>query len=178
MEAISRVEEAVRSLEASKGFASIMPEVSVNLAFAPTDSKSPDDVVAIPGRIVRIRDRAVSLTRPEFGASGHLAKLLLLVRMHRPEFRACINLRYDRRMAVALRKLKLKTISVGGYGAPHSPDPTLDSLGAKLKENESRFDAVVDTGGKGIEPNVYIFAEDPAGAVRSALRLSKVYSAG
>jgi predicted fused transcriptional regulator/phosphomethylpyrimidine kinase/predicted transcriptional regulator len=177
-EAISQVEEAVRILESSKAFASIVPEVSVNLAYAPTDSEFPDDVVAIPGRIVRIRERAVALTRPEFGASRHLARLLLMVRKHRPEVRACMNLRYDRSMAGALHRLKLRSIVIGGYGTPRSSDPTLDSLRAKLKGGEPKFDAVVDTGGKGIEPNVYVFGEDPGAVARVALRLSNVYSAG
>lgn len=143
-DAIEEVQRAVKTLESSKSFASVMPQVSVNLAYAPKDSQSPDDVVAVPGRIVKVKDRAVAMSTPEFGASGHLAKLLIIVRKGRPEFRACINLRFDSKMVTALRRMKLEAITIGGGPVSWSADPTLDSLNAKMRSNETRGSEELD----------------------------------
>ena len=176
-DAIAQVAAAVRSLEGSASFAEAMPEVSVNLAFAPEGASSVANVVAVPGRIVRVRGRAASAMRPEYGASGHLARVLLLAQKKRKKTHACLNLRYDRRMGRALKKLGLRPLVVGGY-PQSSGDPTVAALTAKLVEGAGTFDVLVDSGGNGVEPNVYLFAETPAAVAALALRLSKIYSAG
>jgi len=177
-EAISEVAEAVRRLEASQGFVSVMPEVSVNLALAVGDAESATDVVAIPGRIVRVKGRPKAFLPPEPGASRHLAKVLILVRTVRPELRACINLRYDQKMAAVLRKLRLRTLKIGEYPPSASGDPTIQALDKRLSSADEGFDILVDLGGNGVEPNAYLFATSAAHAADLALRISRAYSAG
>lgn len=177
-EAVSEVAEAVRRLEASPGFVSVMPEVSVNLALAVGDAVSAADVVAVPGRIVRVKGRPKSILPPEPGASRHLSRVLLLVRTRKPELRACINLRYDQRMATVLKKLRLKTLKIGGYLPSSSGDPTVKALEKRLSSVDEGFDVLVDLGGNGVESNVYLFAASAARAADLALRVSRAYSAG
>jgi len=176
--AVSEVAEAVRRLEASQGFASVMPEVSVNFVLAVGNPKSAADVVAVPGRIVRVKGRPRAMLPPEAGASRHLSKVLLLVRTRKPEMRACINLRYDERMSSLLKRLRLRPLMIGGYPPSASSDPTIDALEKRLQSRSEVFDVLVDLGGNGIEPNVYIFAETAAGAADLALKISKAYSTG
>ena len=177
-EAISEVEEAVRTLEGSSDFVAVMPEVSVNIACAVGDPSSPADVVAVPGRIVKVRGRAKAMLPPEAGASVHMAKILLLARSRQPGFRACLNLRYDAKMGFVLRKSGLKTLSVAGSPRPGVDDPTVRALERKLRATSTPFDAVVEEGGGGIEPNVYVFAEGAKEAAELAVRLARGYSAG
>ena len=175
-DAIESVAKAVASLEASSTFARAMPEVSVNLAYSPPGAVSSDEVVAVPGRIVRIKGRASAMHSPEYGASRHLASLLLLVARRHENLRACINLRYDDKMEETLRALGVSHITIGGYRDSGPRDPTAEALTQRLKEGPKKFEAVVDTGGKGIEPNVYIFAETPAAVARRALEVAGDYS--
>src|SRR3989442_11985483 len=63
-EAIDLVSRAVTMLESSSLFVHIMPEVSVNIAYAHGEAATIGDVVAVPGRIVKVRDRARSLMKP------------------------------------------------------------------------------------------------------------------
>lgn len=177
-EALSEVSEAVKRLEATPDFASAMPEVSVNVALAVGDAKTSADVVAVPGRIVRVRGRPKAMLPPEPGASNHLSRVLLLVRTRRPRLRACVNLRYDGRMAGVVRRLGLRPLTVGGYPRAAPGDLTVNALESKLRSWREGFDVLVDLGGAGIEPNLYLFAEDAAGAVDLALKVSKAYSAG
>lgn len=176
-DALSEVAQAVKAIESSAAFVRVMPEVSVNLACVSGDSGLPEDVVAIPGRIVKVRDSAKATRQPEFGASGHMANMLLLVRTRRKDYRAAINLRYDRRMAAALKKLGLKTLEIEDHSESEARDSTVDALARRLAEVRAAFDAVADHGGRGIEPNVYLFGKSATEVVDSALKLATAYSA-
>lgn len=174
---IAEVADAVKMLEDSPKFVAVMPEVSVNIACAAGAVATPADVVAVPGRIVRVKDRAKAMLPPEAGASAHMARVLLLARSRRPELRACINLRYDGRMSSVMRKSGLRSLVVGGYSYPDSDDPTVEALGKKLAASKGAFDALADEGGSGIEPNVYLFAEGAREVASLALKLARAYSA-
>jgi len=176
-EAISEVTEAVRMLEASPTFVVVMPEVSVNIACAAGDAQSPADVVAVPGRIVKVKNRAKAMLPPEAGASVHMSRVLLLVRGKNPRIRACLNLRYDDKMAAAMRKAGLRTLRIGGYPTAGVTDPTAEAIERALKRSPVSFDAVVDEGESGIEPNVYLFAAGAKEVAELALRLARAYSA-
>ncbi len=176
-ETIAQVADAVRLLESSRTFVSVMPQVSVNLACLAGESESPDDVVAIPGRIVRVKNSAKAMQPPAAGSSKHMARVLLLVRKRNKEFRAVINLRYDPKMLPVLKALGLTALEIGGYPRFEVGDPTLDALRTKLLDSRARFDAVIDSGSRGIEPNLYLFGRDAMEVARLAVRASELYSA-
>jgi predicted fused transcriptional regulator/phosphomethylpyrimidine kinase/predicted transcriptional regulator len=176
-DAIGEVAEAVSLLEGSSEFVSLMPEVSVNLACAAGEATSPRDVVAIPGRIVKVRMRAKAMLPPEAGASAHMSRMLLLVRSRLPDRRACINLRYDARLGSLLSRFGLRTLSLGRHPGHPSEDATAEALERKLKPGPGPFDAVVDEGGSGIEPNVYLFGTGAKEVARVAIKLAEAYSA-
>jgi len=175
---ISEVADAVKMLEESPRFAAVMPEVSVNIACASGDARSPADVVAVPGRIVRVKGRARAMLPPEAGASVHMAKVLLLARSRRPDLRACINIRYDRWMADGMKREGLRVAALGAHRTRGPEDPTVAELARRLGSIPDNFDALVDQGGGGIEPNVYLFAGGAREVATLALRLAYGYSAG
>ena len=175
---ISEVAEAVRLLEGSREFVGVMPEVSVNLACAAGDASTPADVVAVPGRIVKVKGRAKAMLPPEAGASVHMARVLLLARSRNPEVRACINLRYDRRMEAAVRSARLSVLTITGTPQRGVDDPTVAAFERKLLSSRGAFEAVAEEGGGGIEPNLYLFATGAKEAALLAIRLARAYSAG
>jgi len=177
-ETIGEVSDAVRLLEESPKFVDVMPEVSVNIACAMADASTSAGVVAIPGRIVKVKGRAKAMLPPEAGASAHMAHVLLLVKARSPDFRACVNLKYDRKMAQLLQKEGLKAVSLANYPQGGVADPTVAALERKLQTTRGRFDAVVDEGGGGIEPNLYLFSTGAREVARLALRLAWAYSTG
>jgi len=176
--AVEHVESALRSIEGSSLFVHVMPAISVNVAYAPEKARSVEDVVAIPGRIVRVRGQARSFMRPEYGASTHLAAILLEVERKQPTLRAAINLRFDEKMAKVLAKLRIKHLTIGRAYPPGSQDKVLGALAARLSSGEGAgvFEAIVDFGGEGVEPSLYIFAEDAAKVVRRALEIARAYT--
>jgi XRE family transcriptional regulator, thiamine biosynthesis regulator len=176
--AVEHVESALRSIEGSSLFVRVMPEVSVNVAYSPAGAKSVEDVVAIPGRIVRVRGQARAFMRPEYGASTHLAAILLEVERRHPALRAATNLRYDQRMSRVLAKLGVERLTMGRDYPAGSPDKVLGALRARLSAPEGgrEFEAVVDLGGEGVEPSLYLFAEDAVKVVRRSLEIAKAYT--
>jgi predicted fused transcriptional regulator/phosphomethylpyrimidine kinase/predicted transcriptional regulator len=176
-DAISEVADAVRSLESSPTFANVMPEVSVNIACVAGSAESPADVVAVPGRIVKVRGRARAMLPPESGASRHLSNVLLIVKKSRPDIRACMNIRYDKKVGQILKRLRLRTIEIRDYALSGKEDPTADALRLRLGSHSGAFDAIVDGGGNGIEPNTYLFAKGARDVAALALNISRLYSA-
>lgn len=174
--AIAQVKDAVSVLESSKAFVAVMPEVSVNIAYAPEDSRTPDDVVAVPGRIVKVKRAAKAMLPPEFGASRHMAKVLLLVKARRQDVRATVNLRYDGKVKAVLRKLGLRTLDIGGYRQSGPGDGAVEALKRRLSGARGDFDAVIDSGGMGVEPNVYLFGASPASVADLAVKVARLYS--
>jgi predicted fused transcriptional regulator/phosphomethylpyrimidine kinase/predicted transcriptional regulator len=168
-DAVEKVAASVKLLEGSSAFVRVMPEVSVNVAVAPEGASSVDEVVAVPGRIVKVRGMARSFMRPEYGASTHVASVLLAVLSSDASKRAAVNLRFDPKLEKLVRKEGLRVIRVEG-GAR-----LLESLKSSLKDSPGP-DAVVDPGGQGTEPGLYLFAEGPVAVAELALRLARSYA--
>jgi len=177
--AVEHVESALRSIEGSSLFVRVMPEISVNVAYAPEGARSVEDVVAIPGRIVRVRGQARSFMRPEYGASTHLAAILLEVEHRHPALHAAMNLRYDDRMSRVLGKLRVKQLTMGRSYPADAEDKVLGALRARLSApgGAGEFEAVVDLGGEGVEPSLYLFAADAIEVVRASLEIARAYTA-
>lgn len=174
---VSEVADAVRLLEGSRAFADAMPEVSVNIVCCLEDASTSSDVVAIPGRIVKVKDQARATMPPEPGASVHMSGILLEARKKNPALGACINLRHDRRMAGVLKRLRLNAVSLENYPEVKGGDPTLEALKKRLENLVSDFDVIIDQGREGIEPNIYIFGRSAMDATRVAIRVAEAYSA-
>jgi XRE family transcriptional regulator, thiamine biosynthesis regulator len=176
--AVEHVEGALKSVEGSSLFVHVMPEISVNVAYAPEGAKSVGDVVAIPGRIVRVRGQARTFMRPDYGASTHLAAILLEVERGHPSLRAAMNLRYDGKMAKALSELDVRYLTMGRVYPAGSQDKVLGAVRARLSHQRAagRFEAIVDLGGEGVEPSLYLFARDAVNVVRRALEIARAYT--
>lgn len=83
--------EAVEYIEKCKEFTTILPEVRTNLVYAASDAKTPDDVVGIDGRITILNNMPYATGKPRFGASSHMARLILELMKVDPSIRAGIN---------------------------------------------------------------------------------------
>jgi predicted fused transcriptional regulator/phosphomethylpyrimidine kinase/predicted transcriptional regulator len=174
-DAVEHVAEAVRKIEASSIFVRVMPEVSVNIAYAREGASSVQDVVAVPGRIVKVRGMPRSFMRPEYGASTHVANILLAVMSHDRSVRAAINLRYDLKMGRVLSTIGLRSLNLDESRAHRTDAKMLGDLRGKLGRSTTPVEALVDPGGPGIEPGLYLFAGDAEEVVQLALRVARAY---
>ena len=87
--------QAVTMLENCPEFSSLMPEVRVNLAYALPVARTTDEVAAIDGRITVVQGLPHASGMPRWGASDHMARLLIEVRKYDPTINAGINFKCD-----------------------------------------------------------------------------------
>ncbi|MCL7384130.1 MAG: hypothetical protein LZ167_06490 [Thaumarchaeota archaeon] len=173
---LARLERAVKMIEEARYFVNVMPQVAVNIVESVKDAKTIEDIAGIPGRIVVLRDRPKAVSRPEFGGSRHLARVLLTVKKYSHNVNSVINLKFDEVVEEAVRSLGLryseteKNIIVGR----DMEELVIESISEEFKKAGS-LDVVFDRGGYGLEPNTYVFGEDSMKVVEKALKIAKRY---
>ncbi len=95
---------AVEMLQNCPEFSFIIPEVRVNLAYALPGAKTPEEVAAIDGRITVVQGLPHASGIPRWGASDHMARLLIEVRKYDPAINAGINFKCDAVMIEVVQK--------------------------------------------------------------------------
>lgn len=159
---------AVRELSRDELFPSLIPEVRSNFAYALPNARSVDDIAAIPGRITLSKGKVYALPA-EFGASRHTASILLGLTATGVEIRSVLNIKYDERVKAALQKAGLRTAHI--EPGKRSEEETVKRIIDIFKRGTP--DAVVDEGGFGIEPVLYIFGRDPLDVLRKLRELER-----
>ena len=93
--------------------------------------------------------KARPLSSPKFGASSHLSNLLLSLRNFDPQVSIIINLRWNSVISNLLNELEINSVKLNRKGDDLSIDEGF--LGAE---------ALIDEGGYGFEPSLYIVGQD------------------
>ncbi|MCE4611692.1 MAG: bifunctional hydroxymethylpyrimidine kinase/phosphomethylpyrimidine kinase [Desulfurococcales archaeon] len=178
---LSNLEDALRVLlEREEAAVKLMPEVQMNIAMAlpAIYARTPLDVAAFPGRIGVSNGRLVVKAKPEFGASRHMARLVLAAMKHDPRVRAAMNVRYDEALVEAAESLGLV---VAEFSREEEPPEVREREGATLpwaleqavREHGRVPDVIYDKGGHGKEPMIRILAGSAVEVVRKALRIAE-----
>ncbi len=92
---LGNLTQAMNTLQESSEFALLMPEVRVNLVYAPPDARTGQDVAAIDGRITVVRGLPYASGLPAWGGSDHMARLIIEMRKYDPSINAGINFKCD-----------------------------------------------------------------------------------
>ncbi len=159
VEMIEILERAFQIISSVRGLANLVPEVGMNIAFRKKDAKDLKDVLAYPSRIFRIDNQVAKVGKPEWGASRHLGSILLKISLSRPELRAVANLKKHDCISKWIRRNKIPV----GVTGPHETGAEREAIEdvARVVGNSRNIRVVIDEGGLWLEPNVYVFAEDP-----------------
>ncbi|MEA3324290.1 MAG: bifunctional hydroxymethylpyrimidine kinase/phosphomethylpyrimidine kinase [Euryarchaeota archaeon] len=171
--AIADVIDAVKAIESSRSFASLIPEVGCNIGSAIPAAQSVGDVVAVRGRIVTIgggRARAVGCA--EFGASSHIARLILAVMQFDPMIRSAMNIRYSKDIISACEECGYTMASFDRKDEP--PHHKTMDWGAAyaIREAGSVPQVIWDAGGVGKEAMVRILGGSAVEVAGLAIRVA------
>jgi len=170
--AIADVNAAVKAIENSQSFASLIPEVGCNIGSATPAAQSVGDVAAVRGRIVTVSgDRARAVGCAEFGASSHIARLILAVMQFDPMMRGALNIRYSGGVISACEECGYTMASFDRrYEPPHHK--TMD-WGAEyaIREAGSVPQVIWDAGGVGKEAMVRILGGSAVEVAGLAIRV-------
>ncbi|MFP4590490.1 MAG: thiamine-phosphate synthase family protein [Halobacteriales archaeon] len=145
---------ALARLERTAGVARYVPQVGSNLAYALAEAETIDEVAAVPGRILDVKGRATVPTDPEFGASDHVAAVLLAARRGGSPHRAALN--------VALEGDLMHWLEAEGYRTVEIEPESTPEAAVEAAIRRAPAAAVVFHGpGEGVEANAYLLGADP-----------------
>jgi hydroxymethylpyrimidine kinase/phosphomethylpyrimidine kinase len=102
---LEAVSKAAETIENHSEFLPYMAEVGMQVAMALPYASTKWHVAAVEGRIVRLGEKAKAIGYAKFGASDHVARIVLTAVRHDPSKRAALNLRYDQDLVEAFKKL-------------------------------------------------------------------------
>ncbi|MCS7146251.1 MAG: thiamine-phosphate synthase family protein [Nitrososphaerota archaeon] len=166
---------AAEALERSPELLILYPEVSINIAMAIENASSLNDVAAFPGRIVRVGGKIVPVSKPAFGASRHLASILLGAIRVEPRLRCVMNLKLVKGVEEAIKEAGFSAISIEPINRVRSEDDVVFDVIEALKRRPD-VDVVLDQGGVGLEPAIYIFGTTPMEVVNKAISIARKLS--
>jgi len=158
-EMIEALERAFQLIASVKGLVNLVPEVGMNIAYRKKETKDLKDILAFPGRIFKINNQIVKIGKPEWGASRHLGSILLKISSSRPELRAVVNLKKHECISEWIKKNKIPHKITGPHETGLEKE-VIDSV-ARAVSLDKNIRLVIDEGGMWLEPNIYIFSEDP-----------------
>ena len=158
----SSVRGALRTIEQHPRFVTLIPQVGANVVEIDSAGRTVDDVVGVPGRIIDVEGRTMIPGEPTFGVSGHLASLLIAARESGSEATGAINIRYDETILARLEAADHRLIEIEGT------TNVIEAVREAVHQQPTAT-VIAQHGGVGIEPIVYILAENARTAVELAL---------
>jgi predicted fused transcriptional regulator/phosphomethylpyrimidine kinase len=153
----------------------LIPEIRTNLGYALPNAKDVNDVAAIPGRITSAFNRAFYCLPPQFGASDHIARVIITAMKHDLNMRSAIDLRYYESIVYSLPKHEICMF-----------DRRLENEESRKKErhtmnfmvdycfeqwNGESHNYIVDEGDVGKEKTIFVLGKDPVEVVEKSLSL-------
>jgi hydroxymethylpyrimidine/phosphomethylpyrimidine kinase len=157
----------------------LVPEVQTNLGYALPEAESREEVAAFPGRIHRVGEGVQELAPPAFGATQHVASVILAAMTHDPSVRSAMNIRYDKAIVAACRRAKL---SVGTFDRSKEPPVVRRREGASLEWGTNEAirrakgrvpDVIYDEGGLGKEAMIRVLGRSPQQVVDKVLAIQE-----
>ncbi|MCX6694555.1 MAG: phosphomethylpyrimidine kinase [Methanomicrobiales archaeon] len=166
---LSALASAVRALTDSMD-SRLIPDAGTNIAYAKQKARMPSDVAAVQGRIVRLGGRVHPVGDVAFGASDHVARIVLSAMRHDPLVRCAANIR---NCVPAVQSLTDMFFEVGEFDrAREPPGITTMDWGTDFCCRDGVPDAIIDHGAVGKEAMIRILGEDPEDVVKKINNLS------
>jgi len=146
----------------------------MNIAYAKEGAKSLEDVAAFPGRITRVGRGIAAVSKPAWGASRHLGRILLNILQIRRDVKAIANIRVLKCVEEAFKKLGIGYSILGPREGYVGEEEIISEVSRSLSKDG--VEAVIDLGGLGIEPVAYIAGRDPIDVARRITDIARICS--
>jgi hydroxymethylpyrimidine kinase/phosphomethylpyrimidine kinase len=174
---LSLVKQAVDRLEACPEVATLIPESQTNIVMAVPQAVDPLDVAGVRGRIVRVGGRVKASACPEFGASSHVARTVLVAMHHDPSIRAGMNIRYAEDLIAVCRRLGF---TVSAYDRKEEPVEIKQREGMTTRWGAEQAIAkigrvpqvIYHTGDWGKEPMIILLGRNASEVAEMAVKIA------
>jgi hydroxymethylpyrimidine/phosphomethylpyrimidine kinase len=154
--------------------ADYIPEVGINFGYAPVSAKNHTDICAIDGRIVKTSSGGLQSGNICFGASKHIASVILAVMSFNSDIRCALNFKYSEAIIKQCEKTGFTLASFNRAYEPSDISSTLD-WGTKeaIKQLNSIPDVIYDKGALGKEPMIRLLGRTPKDLIEKVESLLK-----
>ena len=185
---LTEVQEGVDLLMDEPEFRHLIPEVGSNLGMAISSASGSQDVAAVEGRMVRVGSRVKACGAVRFGASSHVARIILAAMSFDPEARAGMNIRYGPDVLEAVSDLGLTASSFSRNSEPSGSKTMSWGTAEAIKRFRSRPGSragsqpdisgslpqvIWDRGGAGKEPMVRLLGASAAEVAGVAVAIAR-----
>lgn len=178
--------QAVNMIEKEKSICHLIPEIRTNIVYALPLASTIEDVAGIKGRITVVDGKPRACGYPDFGASSHLARLILALMKTDSSKRAALNLKYDETLHKLLSDYcEVKGILMAVVDRSKEPLEVKNVEGQSMKWLAEQFvnscygkvpTIACTYGGEGKEPVTIIIGENPVQVAKIAIDISQIKS--
>lgn len=167
---LQELEEAGKKLEEMMD-SSLIPEVGTNLGYSVLGALEQDEVAAFDGRIVRVGTVARKVGCAKFGASKHVARIVLAASSHDPDKRAALNIRFSEENLSACKKAKLSISTFDREEEPRGVSSMTWGVHKAIEDFGEVPDVIYDRGGVGKEPMIRLLGDSPEDVLSKLKRI-------
>ncbi len=179
---LQALQDAAARLQASN-ITDLIPEVQSNLGYATLYPRGVEDVAAFPGRLLRTPQGLLIPREPAFGASRHMAAVILTAHQVHPHIRAAMNIRF---LAAVEQLATLLHLTAAHFDRAKEPPEVKAREGSTLAwgvasvltPGEPPPDLIYDRGDWGKEAMIRVLGTDPMDVVTKVLALQQAWLAG
>jgi hydroxymethylpyrimidine kinase/phosphomethylpyrimidine kinase len=176
-EVLSRLERALDRM-GSEPLGGLIPEVRSNLGYAVPGAMDFSEVAAVPGRITQAGERIIVSRPPSFGASRHIARVILTAMKKDPTTRSAMNVRYSPEILSACRGAGLR---IASFDRREEPREVKEREGSTLEWGTQKAlqgmpevpDVIYDEGDLGKEPMIRVLGKDPMAVVEKVVLIGR-----
>jgi len=182
---LGNIVQAVAMLESCCEFAALMPEVRINIVYALPGAKTGKDVAAIDGRITVVNGYPHASGLPRWGASDHMARLVIEVRKYNIKVNSGINFRCDKKVISVVKEYaRKKGLKFGWIDRTREPESASLIDGAsmpwKVKWMAKEFGEVpqvfYEGDGWGKEPLFMLVGESAVSVAEMAIDIARLHN--
>ena len=170
---LTEVERAVGSLMEDSSLRLLIPEVGSNVGMAISAATGSGDVAAVEGRLVRAGKKVHQSGCVRFGASDHVARIILAAMSFDSNIRAAMNVRFDGAVLEVCEDGGLKVASFDRMEEPTGADTMSWGTQQAIREYGSVPEVIWDAGGVGKEPMIRLLGVTAGEVSTLAIRISR-----
>lgn len=174
---LKNVEEAVDMIE-TKMSAELISEVGCNIAMGISNASLVSDVAAVSGRIVRLKGSPHAVGCVTFGASSHIARIVLTAMQFDSSMKAAMNIRYSKVALAACKELRLRMASFSREDEPEGVSTMEWGVAEAIKKEGRVPDVIYDKGGVGKEAMIRLLGKDAIEVACRAIDISGAMAVG
>lgn len=173
---IEELKNALQKLKNEK-CSNIIPEIQSNFGYAISQAFDYDDIAAVKGRIIKVGENVRTFHDPSFGASRHIASIILAVMKYDENFRSTMNIKFSERILQICKDLGYKMDSFDRSNEPKDIKIKEGSsltwgINYVLSKRNTIPDIIFDLGDIGKEPIIRILGKNPNEVVEKVLNIS------